>query len=573
MGVLEALDASAVRRWSAAAVDLLTVHRQEIDDLNVYPVPDGDTGTNLVLTMTSAFDALRADRAAVDAASAIGLMARGAVLGARGNSGVIASQILRGIAEVLTSGAAPNADGPALRAALSRAAELAWSAVAEPVEGTMLSVASGAARAAAAVRSDSLAEVIRAAARGASEALAETPRQLPVLAQAGVVDAGGRGLVVLLDSLAGVITGDAAPSPGPRRVGRDRRALEATRERGSPEYEYEVQYLLGAEEAAVATLREELARLGDSLVVVGTGEGLWNVHVHVNDIGAAIEAGVQAGRPNRITVTRFADQNDEVPAAQAGRRWADGAGTAAALATARGPAAGQGGPALGRGGVPRSGVAVVAVAPGEGVADLFEAEGVVVVDGGPTRNPSTAEVLAAIEESAAAAVVVLPNSAATTGVANAAAEEARAAGIEVAVVPTRSPVQGLAAVAVHDESRWFGDDVIAMAEAAAATRWGEITVAVRDALTMAGPCRAGDVLGMADGDVVLIGRSVAEVARELIDRLLTASGELVTLVVGTDAEEGLGALVERHVAATHPAVEVTVYYGGQPHYPLLLGVE
>ena len=579
--MLEALDASAVRRWSAAAVDLLTVHRQEIDDLNVYPVPDGDTGTNLVLTMTSAFDALRADGGALDAAAAIGLMARGAVLGARGNSGVIASQLLRGIAEALTS-AAPRADGPALRAALAWAAELAWSAVAAPVEGTMLSVAKGAARAAAAVRSDTLAEVIRAAARGATEALADTPRQLPVLAQAGVVDAGGRGLVVLLDSLVGVVTGDAAASPGPRRAGRERRALEAARERGSPEFEYEVQYLLGANEEAVATLREELAGLGDSLVVVGTGEGQWNVHVHVNDIGAAIEAGVQAGRPNRITVTRFADQTDHRGdaadsarpglAAERGRAAAAAglAGTATGGGAARGGTAGGG---AGGGGAPRSGVAVVAVAPGEGVADLFEAEGVVVVDGGPTRNPSTAEVLAAIEDSGAAAVVVLPNSAATTGVANAAAEEARAAGIEVAVVPTRSAVQGLAAVAVHDERRWFGDDIIAMAEAAAATRWAEVTVAVRDALTMAGPCHAGDVLGLADGDVVLIGRSVAEVAEELVDRLLATSGELVTVVVGADAEHGLGAAIERHVAATHPAVEVTVYHGRQPHYPLLLGVE
>jgi len=536
--VLEALDASAVRRWSAAAVDALTAHRHEIDDLNVYPVPDGDTGTNLVLTMTSAYDTLRANRMVSDPAAAVGLLARGAVLGARGNSGVIASQLLRGIAEVLTS-SAPDAGGSAVRRALDRAAELAWSAVADPVEGTMLSVASGAAAAAAAAGSDDLGDVVRAAARGAAAALAETPRQLPALAKAGVVDAGGRGLVVLLEALVGIVTGESVATAVPRWRGRDRRALQAARESGSPEFEYEVQYLLGAEDEAVATLREELAALGDSLVVVGTGEGLWNVHVHVNDVGAAVEAGVHAGRPERITVTRFAEQE----AAEAAGR-PDAAGTA-----------------------------VVAVAPGEGVADLFKAEGVLVVEGGPTSHPSTAEVLAAIENSGAAAVVVLPNSSATTGVANAAADEARAAGIEVAVVPTRSAVQGLAAVAVHDESRRFGDDVIAMAEAAAATRWAEVTVAVRDALTMAGPCRAGDVLGLADGDVVLIGQSVLEVARELIDRLLATGGELVTVVVGADAQEGLGAAVERHVAATRHAVEVTVYHGGQPHYPLLLGVE
>jgi fatty acid kinase len=545
MAVLEALDAAAIRRWCSTAVDGLTAHRREIDELNVYPVPDGDTGTNLLLTMTAAWEALRAEGDGLDLPAAAGLMARGAVLGARGNSGVIISQLLRGIAEELPgSGAA--AGGRALAVALDRAADLAYAAVAEPVEGTVLTVARAAARAALALAElaagdapEGLAAVACAARDAAVEALAETPRQLAVLARAGVVDAGGRGLVVLLDALAAVVGGGPAGAPPTaRRLPRDRRLLEVARETGSAEYAYEVQYLLAAEPDAVDVLRAALVELGDSLVVVGTGDGQWNVHVHVNDVGGAIEAGVEAGRPRRITVTRFADQ------------------VAAPTALPE-----------------RSGVAVVAVAPGEGVADLFEAEGVVVVDGGPTRNPSTAEVLAAIEGTGAAAVIVLPNSGTVTGVADAAAAEARGQGVEVAVVPTRSAVQGLAAVAVHDASRWFGDDVVAMAEAAAATRWAEITVAVRDALTMGGPCRAGDVLGLADGDVVLIGRSVPEVALELVDRMLSLGGELLTVVVGAEAEPDLGGQLERHVAGTHPEVEVSVYDGGQPHYPLLLGVE
>jgi DAK2 domain fusion protein YloV len=583
--VLEALDAAAVRRWCSAALDGLTAHQQEIDELNIFPVPDGDTGTNLVLTMSAASEALRAELP-TDAAAALAALARGAVLGARGNSGVIVSQLLRGIATELAAAGGPGAagdpaggagrvpgGGPAagpggnlsgaaaagaglarrpagrvLAAALDRAAGLAYEAVADPVEGTILSVARAAADGARAADSDDLGTVVRAARAAADEALAQTPRQLPALARAGVVDAGGRGLVVLLDALTAVVTGDLPPSPDPRppaAAPRAGRALEAARETGSAEFDYEVQYVLAAGADAVRTLRAALAELGDSLVVVGTGDGLWNVHVHVNDVGAAIEAGVQAGRPRKITVTRFADQL-----------------AANAAGAAGGPAAAA-----------RTGVAVVAVAPGEGVAGLFEAEGVVVVDGGPTRNPSMAEVLAAINGTGAAAVVVLPNSGTVTGVAEAAAAQARAAGIEVAVVPTRSPVQGLAAVAVHDPSRWFGSDVIAMAEAAAATRWAEVTVAVRDALTMAGPCRAGDVLGLADGDVVLIGASVPAVARELIDRMLLLGGELMTVVLGMDADRGLGELLERHVAATHPEVEVSVYDGRQPHYPLLLGVE
>lgn len=522
MAAIDALDASAVRRWCAAAVDGLAARRAEIDDLNVFPVPDGDTGTNMLLTLRAADEAVRAEAGGVD--ELLAAMARAAVLGAKGNSGVILSQVLRGVAEGL---AGTPARGSAVAAALALGSELAWGAVGEPVEGTMLSVARAAADAAAGV-GDDLPEVVRAAARGAAEALAVTPRQLAPLARAGVVDAGGRGLVVLLEALAGVVTG-ATGTAGDLRVVRDRGALEAERESGSADFAYEVQFLLDAPEPAVPPLREELAGLGDSLVVVGTGDDRWTVHVHVNDVGAAIEAGIEAGRVHRITVTRFAD-------------------TAGAAA--------------------RTGVAVLALAPGPGVADLFAAEGVVVVDG-----PFEAgDLVTAIAGTKAAAAVVLPCSAAATAVADAAAVEAREAGTDVAVVPTRSAVQGLAAVAVHDESRRFGDDVIAMAEAAAATRSAEVVVAGRDALTMAGPCRAGDVLGLAEGDVVVIGDAVGRVAGDLIDRMLSGGGELVTLLVGDGAPGGLAEELERRVAHDHPGVEVTAYAGGQPE-PLLIGVE
>ena len=535
MAAIDALDSSAVRRWCAAAVSALEARRGEIDDLNVYPVPDGDTGTNMLLTLRAADEAVRAELAG-DLAGTVAAMARGAVLGARGNSGVIVSQVLRGVAEALADGA--GATGTVLAAALARGAQLAWGAVGEPVEGTMLSVARAAAEAAAGA-GDELAEVARCAVEGAAGALERTPSQLPVLARAGVVDAGGRGLLVLLEALAGVVGAAGAAGAGPRRVGRDRGTLEAVRESGSDAYAYEVQYLLAADDDAVAGLREELTALGDSLVVVGTGEGRWTVHVHVNDIGAAIEAGVEVGRPHRITVTRFAD------AVAAGQR--------------------------------REGVAVVAVAPGPGVADLFAAEGVVVVPdpaGPPAEDGAFSDRLfAVVEATGAAAVVVLPGSVETTAVADAAAARARGSGIEVAVVPTRSAVQGLAAVAVHDEARRFGDDVIAMAEAAAATRFAEVVIAARDALTMAGPCRAGDVLGLADGEVVLIGRSTPDVAGELLDRMLSGGGELVTLVLGAGAEPGLAGLLEHRVARDHPGVEVTAHDGGQPDAPLLIGVE
>jgi len=508
------LDPSAVRRWCSGAVAALEAARAEIDGLNVYPVPDGDTGTNLLLTLQAADSAVRNDPPG-DLAATLGSMARGAVLGARGNSGVILSQILRGLAESVPA----EPDGAALAKALARAAELAWGAVADPVEGTMLSVVRAAAEAAVGA-GDSLAAVAGAAAGGAARALDRTPDQLPVLARAGVVDAGGRGLCLLLESLATVVAGEPVPLPRTRAHA----PREMARETGSDAYGYEVQYLLDAPDTA--GLRTELAELGDSLVVVGTGEGTWTVHVHVNDVGGAIEAGVRAGRPYRISVTRFAD----APPAR------------------------------------REGTAVVAVAPGAGVAELFAAEGVLLADG--TEDAVLAAVLAA----GTGAAVVLPGRAELTVPADGAAARARDAGVEVAVVPTRSPVQGLAAVAVHDEGRRFGDDVIAMAEAAAATRWGEVFAATREALTMAGPCKPGDVLGMVDGEVVIIGGELPPVAGELLERMLSGGGDLVTLVLAA-AETALADRLERQVARDHPGVEVSVHGVVQPDVPLLIGVE
>jgi uncharacterized protein len=541
------VDAATVRRWSTTALNALRRHQREIDELNVYPVPDGDTGTNLVLTMTAANEAAQTSEDPMSA------LANGAFFGARGNSGIIFSQLLRGMAETLR-------DAGDLATAFERASEAAYRAVAAPVEGTILTVA--AAAAAAARGHQGSAQVARAAAAAAREALARTPEQLPILARAGVVDAGGRGLVVLLDALVEVLTGEPAPTeafPPPVR----RLPLTIAREAGSSEYGYEVQYLLdGADDAQIKALKAKLGTLGDSLVVVGR-DPTWNVHVHVNDVGAAIEAGVDAGRPYRITVTRFADQM-EADTAKQSEATRQQAGSLDASRTRPGQfddwTQGEG---------PTSTSAVVVVCTGDGLAELFRAEGATVVAG----TPSTAEILDAIKQTAASCVVVLPNDPNVTAVANAAATEARAAGTRAGVIPTRSPVQALAALAVRDPQRQFEDDVIAMAEAAGACRYAEVTVASREALTVAGRCQPGDILGLVEGEVNLIGRDLAQTCQLLLDRLLAGGGELVTLVAGADAPDGLGEALRGHVAAQWRFVEVQCYEGGQPHYPLLVGVE
>jgi dihydroxyacetone kinase-like predicted kinase len=341
--------------------------------------------------------------------------------------------------------------------------------------------------------------------------------------------------VVLLDALVAVVSGTEPVSAPLARVVRGSAQLLTRREAGSTAYAYEVQFLLDAHAEAVTVLKGELKNLGDSVVIVGAGAGetdTWNVHAHVNDVGAAIEAGIEAGRPHRISVTRF-DDTPETPFDPDAR-------------------------------------ATVAVAEGPGLERLFAAEGVTVV---ASASPSTVDLLTAIVESGAGNVVVLPNDGNVRAVATAAAEEARARGQVVSVVHTKSPVQGIAALAVRDPARRFDEDVIAMAEAAAATRWAEVTVAVRDALTLAGPCRAGDVLALVEGEVVLIAHEVYRAAQDLLDRMLGGGGELVTLVIGAEAPEGFGAALEAHVREKWPFVEAQVYDGGQPHYPLLVGVE
>jgi len=540
-------------------------HRAEIDDVNVFPVPDGDTGTNLYMTLDSALEAAREAPPGSDAAAASTLagdaaaLARATLLAARGNSGVILSQLVRGLSEVIaeaTTGGdrVDGIDGPTLAVAVRRASDRAYAGVSRPVEGTILTVAAAAASAAelAAATGADLYAVAHASLAAARVALADTTAQLPSLARAGVVDAGGMGYVLVLEALERVIAGELASDPrleqaalttsdAPGSAAHPGPAGHRPGDHGQPDWggpAYEVMYLLSdSSEAAVSGLRERLDAIGDSVLVVG-GEDLWNVHVHVDDVGAAIEAGIEAGRPHRIAVTHFGDLHRlrTMPS------------------------------------TPGS-VAVVACAAGEGLATLFHAAGAVVVFHGPGLRVSAGQVLDAIRSAGSRCVLVLPNDADTLLAAEVAASAAADAGIEVHVVRSRSAVQGIAALAVFEPAASARNNLVAMSGAAAATRYGAVTVASKEAQTSAGWCHPGDVLGVVGGDVVAIGQDLAVVGADVVARLLAGGGELLTVISGAGAAPELSSAVAASAREGGRDVEVSIIDGGQPTHALLLGVE
>ena len=547
------LDLAAARRWALASRAGLADAREQIDALNVFPVPDGDTGTNMFLTFDGALDVLRGhaeiDGSPIGLSQGLALLARGMLLSARGNSGVILSQLARGLHEVAAEARAPIQELSAalLAEAFTRADQLAWAGVSSPVEGTILSVSRAAAAAArhTAAGSSTAAEVSAAALAAARTALEHTPTQLAALARAGVVDAGGAGLVIVLEALQRVLTdgrvgADAGDSPW-LRAGATPPPPECLEEDG--EGAYEVMYLLtGSDPSRASHLRAHLEQIGHSVLVVG-GPADWRVHVHLDEAQVAIEAGAMAGHVGQVRIEDL-------------------------LRTASVPGA--------RPAQPRAAVGVVACAGGDGLLELFEQAGATVVRSAAGARASTGQLLNAIWAVAAEAVVVLPNDGDTLMAAQAAATAAREDGLRVSVVPSRSAVQGLAALAVFDPAADLGQSVAALTEATTATLHGALTTATRDAQTNAGPCTAGQALGLVDGQIVIVDDDPQRAATRLLARLVTDQTELLTVVAGLDVEQTQHAEMEAVVAAVeaaHPDLEVAWFTGGQPTYPWLLGAE
>ena len=558
MPVLEVFGAEALRDTVITFRDTMKRHAAGINLLNVYPVPDGDTGTNMSRTLDAVVTELEtADHALESTCEAI---SHGSLMGARGNSGVILSQILRGLVTTLRTATPGSATKVA--AALKAASVASYEAVLKPIEGTILTVVRETADAAQRAASDgaTLAAMLHVARAAGRTALANTPEQLPVLKEAGVVDAGGAGFMLLMDAALHVVDGEPLPEPS-EASGPSQEQLEAVSHRASAsgevdvsELRYEVMFLLNIDDAKSKEFMQAWGKIGDSIVVVG-GDGLYNCHVHTNDIGAAIEAPLDlGGKPFKIRVTDLFEEMEEEHAQREAQMGA----------AAKRPSAVSALPAVE--------CAVVAVCSGDGLAELFGQMGVQgVVTGGQTLNPSTAELLDAVEHMNSQQVIILPNNKNIIPVANQVNALTKK---EVRVVPTCSMPEALAALVSYDPEADVDSNCEAMSDSAKSVVTGEVTQAVRDTNTDAGPVANGDWIGLVRGDgVVAIGNTMVLAATQLLDQLLSGNGELLTVITGNLATARSTEEIIAYMADKHPDVEVEVHPGGQPLYPFLFGVE
>jgi len=551
--VLEFLAPADLRRIVATYRDTLRAHQDELNRLNVYPVPDGDTGTNMALTLESVVGELELADAAggtpaieqkmEDVCEAI---RHGSLMGARGNSGVILSQILRGLAD--TFAPLDSISATDVATGLRTAADAAYQAVLRPVEGTILTVVRCAAESveqAVTEGESTLTGLLERASDAAREAVARTPDLLPVLREAGVVDAGGRGFELLLASWLNVVAGTPVPEP---QVVNTPASVDAHMAHRHDELEggrYEVMFLLHADDAQVPAFKDAWDGLGDSIVVVG-GDGLWNCHVHTDEIGAAVEAGIAAGTPSRIQVTDLVEQVAHLEQEQWVRE--QDAPSSERVATA-----------------------VVAVAVGDGLRRLLGTLGVQhVVAGGQSMNPSTAQILDAVGACNADGVIVLPNNKNIVPVARQVPE---LTDVPVDVVPTTAVVEALAALVVYDPAKTVAENTAAMAEEAQRVRAGEVTQAVRDSNAECGPIASGDWIAITRDGIIAAVPSALDAAVALLDALVDDESELVTVLVGEDASEQDVAALGDHLGKAYPDCEVELHRGDQPLYPFLIGVE
>ena len=542
MRQVESINGQDLREIFATATTWLEKSAPDIDALNVFPVPDGDTGTNMLLTMRSSIEeAYRApDRSASAVAQA---MARGALMGARGNSGVILSQIWRGLAQGLAD--KESFTGSDLADALLQASKLAYKGLSNPVEGTILTVvkdASSAAKAQADSGSNDLISIMEAVVNAASESVANTPNLLPVLMEAGVVDAGGQGLYTILEGALHHLKGEIEqiqlrkPQMVASNIPLATRPLTMV---GEEIYGYCTEFLLKGEEFDPDKLRVKLEKKGQSLIVVGD-ESTVRVHIHTENPGNVIRYATSLGTMHQVSIRNMDEQHQDFLEMQKER-------------------------------MPAVDMGIVAVVAGDGLSDVFTSLGTTaIVPGGQTMNPSTKDLLQAVEQVASEKVIILPNN---KNIILTAEQVHSLTTKSIEVVPTKTIPQGVAALLAFDYEADFETNAQTMNKAQSAVKSIEITRAIRSTQLGGLRIKKKQAIGFLDGDLVAVGDSTTGVLDEVLAKLDLGKAEVITIYYGADTELAEAEEVSLSIGERNPQLQVDVVRGGQPHYNYIVAVE
>ena len=536
---IENLDANNIAKLMYCFRDALQEHKESLNSLNVYPVPDGDTGSNMTATLNSVVSEIESLEDP-EFENIIEAISHGSLMGARGNSGVIISQILRGFVSEIKNASKKTIDANLFSDALRAAASAAYEAVGNPVEGTILTVVRETAEAAekSLLEHSNLLMVAETAREAAKRSLDSTPDLLPVLARAGVVDAGGSGFLLMLDSLLHVIDDRPMPEPEIVKASVDSLILDIHDDTTNSGTRYEVMYFLDAPDDLIPGFKKAWSEIGDSIVVVG-GENIWNCHVHTNNIGAAVEAGISIGKPHDIRVT---DLFEEIAENHHEQDHADPIGCS-----------------------------VIAVANGDGIGDIFRSLGATrVVNGGQSMNPSTADLLEAVEAIASEHVIILPNNSNIVAVAEQVDSQTSKT---IRVVETHTVTEGFASLLGYDPEGTSDKNQTDMTQFSQMVESGEITTAVRESASDVGQIKKGDFLGLRKGKVTVIAETIVEATRNLLKEMISDDHEIITLVAGRDSNKKETDEVVAWVSNEYEALEVEVHEGGQPLYQYYIGIE
>ncbi len=520
-----------------ASLAWLDANHKAIDDLNVFPVPDGDSGTNMLLTMQAAYHEI-AQSPSTSAAEIMQAIAKGALMGARGNSGVILSQFFRGMANSLAPKESFNA--VEFAQALREGARLSYQGVQKPVEGTILTVGRELAEAAAqtAARTEDLCQVLTAAVTEAQQSVARTPKIFPLLAKAGVVDAGAQGLFVILQGALKFLNGEKVETPVSSAAAANLADLQAEGGWG-----FDIQYILRGKALDVEEIKRKIESMGESVLVVGDSNMI-KVHAHAPTPGPILDYGVSCGVVSKVIVENMEEQYQEI-----------------LLGQARPPIAAES----------ISGIATVVVASGGGLQRVFESLGASqLVTGGATMNPSVEDLLKAIEAVEADQVLVLPND---KNIILAAQQAARLAQKAVRIIPSMTIPQGIAALLAYNFQADLNGNAEAMAAALKSVDTGEITRAIRTVSIDGLDVREGQIIGLVNGVLAIAGDHVDRVALKLLHRMKAEQHEIITIYYGQDVTQADADSLAEQIRAEFPPVEVETVNGGQPHMHYILSAE